>query len=63
MHQAINYAVADKLGRMVARPGPAASQLDAAHLVSDLHRAAAAALGSVAEITSEGSMMVSDPPG
>jgi len=48
---AINYALATRLGCTFAPPGPPASHLEALHLVEDLHRAAAAALGSVADIT------------
>ncbi|MCL2802646.1 MAG: zinc-dependent metalloprotease [Micrococcales bacterium] len=51
MDLAINYAVAVALGTRLVRPGPAIAQDEAAHLVADLHRASAAALGSVAEIT------------
>jgi len=48
---AINYGLASRLGCALVPPGPPATHLEALHLVEDLHRAAGAALGSVAEIT------------
>ena len=51
MDQALNYPLAQRLGKLLVRPGPPASPQEASHLVGSLRQAATSALGSVAEIT------------
>jgi coenzyme F420 biosynthesis associated uncharacterized protein len=49
--QGINFVLADRAGALAARPGPEITPAEGLHLVSDLRKQAANALGYVAEIT------------